>query len=211
MGLQLRIRELYALDETNTFGSEFGSDDMYLGAVALERRGTAKHTVQLLPFKTLGEIGEFDDGDRKTYTPPKPLFNFGFGQQVFPKDIAITYVLVEKDGGETMEPFLNELHQAVKTRADKLLSDGKQDALGALGVGSAIPWEVVWKAVMRAAKYIYREWKSDEIFPPQVATISIASATHKWNGKPTSPELQVNFQAHGGHYVLKYDWHLHFS
>jgi len=39
MGLQLRLRELYAQDETDTAGTEWGSDDMYLAGVALELRG----------------------------------------------------------------------------------------------------------------------------------------------------------------------------
>jgi len=207
MGLQLRIRELFAKDETNTLGTEFGSDDMYLGAVALEQRGTAKHTVQLLPFKTLGEIGEFNDGDRKTYTPPKMLFNFGFGKTVFPKNIAITYILVEKDSGKTMKPFLNDIHQAVKTKADQLLLAGKQDEAG----GEDIDWVEVAKTVKKVVEKVYDKWAPDEIFTPQVVSFSINAASHRWNGKPTSPENQINFKAHGGHYILKYDWHLHFN
>jgi hypothetical protein len=85
MGLQLRIRELLAIDETGGFFAEFASDDMYLSAVAVERRGTAKHTVQLLPFKALGEIGEFDDGDSKIYTPPKDAIQLRLRQYRFPK------------------------------------------------------------------------------------------------------------------------------
>jgi len=208
MGLQLRIRELFALDETNTAGTEFGSDDMYLGAVALERRGTAKHTVQLLPFKTLGEIGEFDDGDRKQYNPPRMLFNFGFGKTVFPKDIVVIFVLVEKDSGKTMGPFLNEVHQAVKTTADQLLAAAKQDDASAAG---GMDWVLIAKAVWEAAQFVYREWSPDEIFEPQRAVLSIHSESHRWNGKATSPELALGFKDHGGHYVLKYDWHLHFG
>lgn len=208
MGLQLRIRELFALDETNTAGTEFGSDDMYLGAVALERRGTAKHTVQLLPFKTLGEIGEFDDGDRKRYNPPKMLFNFGFGKAVFPKDIVVIFVLVEKDSGKTMGPFLDEVHQTVKTKADQLLAAAKQD--DPTGAGG-MDWVLIAKAVWEAAQFVYREWSPDEIFEPQRVTLSIQSESHRWNGKATSPELTLNFKDHGGHYVLKHDWHLHFG
>lgn len=208
MGLQLRIRELFAKDETNTFGTEFGSDDMYLGAVALEQRGTAKHTVQVLPFKALGKIGEFDDGDRKVYTPPRMLFNFGFGKAVFPKDLAITFVLVEKDGGKSMKPFLSDIHQAVKAKADQFLLAGKQDNANG---GGDIDWEKVMDTVKKTVKFIHHKWEPDEIFAPQIATFSINSATHRWNGKSTSPEKKIDFKGHGGHYILKYDWHLHFG
>src|SRR6266568_4971284 len=61
MGLQLRLRELYAQDETNTAGTEWGSDDMYLAGVALELRGPQLKPIvhRIQPF----QLAEFDSGD----------------------------------------------------------------------------------------------------------------------------------------------------
>ena len=53
MGLQLRLSELYAQNETNTAGTEWGSDDMYLAGVALELRGPQLKPIvhKIQPFK----------------------------------------------------------------------------------------------------------------------------------------------------------------
>ena len=95
MGLQLRLLELHAQDETNTAGTEFGSDDMYLGAVTLELRGPQLKPVvhRIQPFR----VGTFDDGDRKKYNSPRLFDNYGFGPGVFPKNISVTFVLAEVD------------------------------------------------------------------------------------------------------------------
>jgi hypothetical protein len=121
MGLQLRLRELYAQDETNTGGTEWGSDDMYLAGVALELRGPQLkpivHKVQ--PFK----VGEFDDGTRKRYDPPRLFDNYGFGPGVFPKRIAMAFLLAEVDSGDDLQGAFEDLAGRMEKYEQTLKAD----------------------------------------------------------------------------------------
>jgi hypothetical protein len=209
MGLQLRLRELHAQDETNTGWTEWGSDDMYLGAVALELRGPQqKPTVhRIVPFK----VGVFDDGDRKRYQPPRLFDNYGFGPNVFPKNIAVTFVLAEVDEGDTLNGFFAELHEQMEEQEQKIKADiAAGGAPTSEGEESSF-WAEALETAVKIGNFVYEQWKGDEIFEPQVVTFSLDSDAHRWDGSRTSPPQEVRFRGHGGTYVLTYDLHVHFN
>ena len=210
MGLQLRLHELFAQDETNTGWTEWGSDDMYLGGVALELRGPDKKpTVHKMPFF---KIGTFDDNDRETFDPPRTFDNYGFGPNVFPKDVAVTFILAEKDEGNTMNKVLDELHERIEDEAAQIKADQADDGKGeGEGGNGGIPWGAVVAAVTKAIDAVYDKWKGDEVFEPQQLEFSMESEDHRWNGNPTSPVETIDFRGHGGHYTLKYDLNMNFT
>jgi hypothetical protein len=121
MGLQLRLRELYAQDETDTAGTEWGSDDMYLAGVALELRGPQQKPIvhRIQPFK----VGEFDDGTRKRYDPPRLFDNYGFGPGVFPKKISMTFLLAEVDSGNDLQGAFEDLAGQTDKKAQSIKAD----------------------------------------------------------------------------------------
>jgi hypothetical protein len=209
MGLQLRLRELHARDETNTAGTEWGSDDMFVGAVALELRGPQQKPIvhRIAPFK----VGEFDDGDRRRYTPPRLFDNYGFGPNVFPKNIAVTFVLAEVDEGDTLNSFFETLYEEMEEQEQKIKGDIAAGGGPTSAASTSSFWAAAAEAAVKIANAAYEKWKGDEIFEPQVVRFSLDSDDHRWNGRTTSPPQEVLFRGHGGTYVLTYDLHMHFT
>ncbi|MDN5854151.1 MAG: hypothetical protein L0K86_15140 [Actinomycetia bacterium] len=209
MGMQLRLRELYARDETNTGWTEWGSDDMYVGAVAMELRGPEQKPIvhRISPFR----VGTFDDGDRTTYNPPRLFDNYGFGPNVFPKNIAVTFVLAEVDEGGTLNGFFDDLYNQMEQQEQKM----KADIAAGRGPTNKQEEESFWAEVLKVSieigNALYERWKGDEIFDPKVVSFSLDSDAHRWNGSKTSPIEEVAFRGHKGTYVLRYDLHMHFN
>lgn len=203
MGFKLRLREVYAKDETNTLGTEWGSDEIYVGGAGLELRGTANPVVHKIePFK----VGSFDDGDRKTYSPPRELADFGLGDTVFPKGIMITLFLAEHDGGDDIKNLYKKLCEEVEKLSQQLKTDMASDAEPESEIEQKMNWVRYTEKAWKAANFVYNQWKGDEIFPPQQVNAVIESEQHRWNGERVSREEILTYQGHGGHYILKYDW-----
>src|SRR6266566_8723654 len=206
MGLQLRLRELYAQDETNTAGTEWGSDDMYLAGVALELRGPQLKPIvhRIQPFK----VGEFDDGTRKRYDPPLLFDNYGFGPGVFPKRIAMAFLLAEVDSGDDVQGAFEDLAGRMEKYAQTIKADI------AAGQGPAIKeekddfWGGALNVAIEVITFVYDRWKGDEIFEPKIEQITLDSEADRWDGQDTSPVREVKFQGHGGTYILNYDLHM---
>ena len=206
MGLQLRLRELYAQDETNTAGTEWGSDDMYLAGVALELRGPQLKPIvhKIQPFK----VGEFDDGTRKRYDPPRLFDNYGFGPGVFPKLITMTFLLAEVDSGGDLRSAFEDLAGRMEKHAQNLKADIADGQGPATKEEKDDSWETALKVAIAVGTYVYNRWKGDEIFEPKIEQISLDSEADRWDGQDTSPVREVKFQGHEGTYILKYDLHM---
>lgn len=209
MGLQLRLHEVFAKDETNTLGTEFGSDDIHFGGVSLELRGPeAKPTVHRLP---LFRVGTFDDGDRVTFDKPKVIDNYGFGPNVFPKKIAVMLMLAETDKSNDFEKAIDKVHQETEARAEQILKADNTvlDPEGEFQ-GDGIDWEKWVKHLWEFSKFVFDNWKGDEIFDPHSFEFTVLNEQHRWNGSETSPVQEAHFKGHGGHYILKYDLNMNF-
>ncbi|MGP6173235.1 hypothetical protein [Corynebacterium sp. A21] len=203
MGFKLRLREVYAVDETNTMGTEWGSDEIYVGGAGLELRGNVDPWVhKIKPFK----VASFEDRGRKTYSPPRELADFGLGSSVFPKGIVIVLFLAEHDGGDDIKKAYRELCEEYEGLAKDLKADMAADDGPASEMEQKMKLIRYAKKAWDTANFVYNQWKGDEMFKPEEMTTTIESEEYRWNGKKVSPEKELHYKGHGGHYILRYDW-----
>ena len=90
--LELRLHRVRCVDETGggRFG-ELGSDEISLGATTVDESGDTEKVSEQ-------KIGGFDDGDVKTFAPPRRLTTFDLREgTAFPKAYFATLVLAEED------------------------------------------------------------------------------------------------------------------
>jgi hypothetical protein len=197
--LELRIHRVKCIDETGGW-LEIGSDEIRLGGTAVDETGDTHK---------IGDFGvmNFDDGDVKTYSPPKSFTTFRLteGNQ-FPKQYLVTLILAEQDQGGVSD-FINNLLKKIKEEIAKRL---------AKLIGQAYPpIEIFNEEIRKAIKwvldnvidYILRLW-SDDIFRPVTVRTRIPSLTARWNGNAQSPRRKVLFTGHKGKYELTYDWRM---
>lgn len=204
--LELRIHKVTCRDETgkdfNPFGDEPGSDEIFLGGTAVDETGDS-HKV------TSFKVGDFDDGDVKTYAPPKPFTSFDLREgNLFPKSYFVTLVLVEKDQGG-MSDFINGLLNKIKERVTAALAAAFGSAVGLSGgPAGAVIGAAVGFVVGKVFDLLKSAW-NDDIFPPKTVSVKIAALTSRFaDNKADSPEDIVKFVGHDGHYEVRYDWRM---
>jgi len=202
--VEFRIHRVRCIDETNGFlGSEAGADEIALAGTEVDESGDTR---KISEFK-VRNFG--DDGDIKTYSPPKrfTFFNLGEGTK-FPKSYFVTLVLAEKDMGG-LSDFVQKLLDWVKDKVITALTAALGTAIGASGgpVG-AIIGAAVGYCVGKVFEIFKSVWE-DDVFPPVTARLDVPSATHRFTGgKVDSAEGVATFSGHGGKYDLTYDWRL---
>lgn len=203
--LELRVHNVKCIDETGgSRVTEWGSDDIYLGGTAVVLKYPIPSVVQVPYFK----VGQFDDDDRKTYDPPKTFSTFDLRKSSsFPRNYAVSLVLVERDSGDQMNEFLNALaekQQEAVVKAYQLAKSKGQEA------ETEEFWNFVWDEAKNIVKELLLDWwrsvRKDDIFEPGNATIAIASLNHNWNGKPNSPVSKLTYKGHNATYEVSYDW-----
>ncbi len=197
--LSLRVREVKCVDETggNRF-TEIGKDDIYLAAVTLDSQYRVR---KIPPFK----VGGFDDGDKKTYSPPKAVASFDLPNDRFPHNVLVNLVLIEKDSGNQIDPFLDKLAAKTKAAADdaRAKAKAKADAVGGTAKaddGDSGIWKAVVEVLVVVGKEIFKEIRKDDIFPP--VPIRGTFTSPKVDGR----EYVATFKGHDGHYRVTYDW-----
>lgn len=205
--LELRIHNVKCIDETGgNRVTEWGSDDIYLGGTAVLMKGPIPTVVKIPYFK----VGQFDDGDRKTYSPPKPFTEFSLRNSgSFPRNYAVSLVLVEKDSGDQMNEFLNDL---AEKQQEAIIKTYRKAAASGQEPETEEFWDMVWKEAKDIAKEMLMEWwrsvRKDDIFEPGDASIKVTSVNQTWNGKPNSPVSKLTYKGHNAHYEIAYDWYL---
>ena len=199
------LYEVKCVDETNP--EPFGSDDIRLfGAKLVENADP----VTFDAFK----VGNFDDGDKKTYSPVKVLASFDLAG-TYPQTIGVSIGLVEKDTSDSLANFIETLYSGLKgeikdllTKAGAAITGG---LIGAIGgpIGAAIG--VVIGLIIDAVS----DWLSgiftpdDDFFPVQAAMITFETATSTFeNNSLTSPVNTLTYKAHDGTYNVKYNWQI---
>jgi hypothetical protein len=192
--LQLFLHEVKAIDETGgNWWTERGSDEIYLGATTVDESGD---TEQISAFK----VGDFDDGDVKTFSPPKLFASFDLREGTeYPKDYFVTLVLAEKDQGG-LPDFINELFNQIKAKITEYLqSKGPKGLIIALAINYVLGKAFEW----------FKDIWEDDIFPPNTVTVGIKASTYRFDGGTTeSPEAIATFKAHDGTYTVTYSWRL---
>lgn len=210
-GLKLLLNEVKCLDETNP---EWGGDDeIGMGGVTLDDNG---NEAKISSFNVNGSMS---DGDIKTYNPPRVLQTFNVSGNTYPKTYAAFLSLTEKDNGGFGD-FLNELYQAIKAEVQVILTTLGAAAGAMIGtaiggsIGTAIggPIGTIIGVVAGAILGAIVGWLTgilrDDIFDPQVVTITIPSADSSFQNGLTSPLLQLVYEDFGGKYRVKYSWQL---
>lgn len=196
--LELRIRRVKCIDET---GVEWlGNDEIALGGGSIDETGDVREVAAF----TVGN--NFDDGDQKTYSPPRVFtrFDLNAGGNVWPKTYFVTMVVCEQDGGG-FTAFLKDLQQITDDRLHEMID-------GEIGPGAD---ESKVKEVLRAiskwiadsiVQWVVDLW-NDDLFPAKTATVSIDGLEHLFgSGSHTSQEYAFTTSAHGGKYKVWYDW-----
>lgn len=192
--LKFKINKVQCLDETGGI-FELGMDDIYLAAVTVDARNKE---VGLVPaFK----VGKFNDGMDKTYNPPHDLVTFpNLSEGVFPKGFMVFLVLIEKDSGNEIEPFLQSLVEQAKAQINA-------PKLAAVGVDDVVM--VLIKELAEFLKEKYMESRKDDIFSPETVKISIPNNGWSWKGSSESPQAVLvyvdNKKLHAKYYI-HYSW-----
>jgi hypothetical protein len=202
--LEMRIHRVKCVDETGSgpFGN-IGNDEIDLGGSAVDETGDV-HAIAKF------RVGSnFDSGEAIDFTPPRSFTTFDLREgTAFPKSYFVTLVLAEIDNGG-LSSFITKLVQKVKEKVKDALIKVLGDLVGTSGgpVGILIGI-VAGEVVNRVFDFLGRLW-GDDIFPPVMTSVSIASLTARWpGGKTDSPEGVATFKGHGGHYRVAYDWRM---
>lgn len=199
--LALRIHRVKCVDETggNRF-TELGEDDIYLGATMTDM---AARTVAQVPYF---KVGGFDDGDVKTYSPPRQILAFNLlDGRPFPRGYGATLVLVERDSGDQMGPFLEELATREREQLRGSFSAFKKarSREPSADEGESL-WREAWEQLVKPAlKEWWRSVQKDDIFEPIAVSIRVASA-----GSISGPPTTITYKGHNATYQITYDWEL---
>jgi hypothetical protein len=199
--LALRVHRVKCVDETggNRF-TELGEDDIYLGATMTD---LAARTVTQAPYF---KVGGFDDGDVKTYNPPRQILAFSLiDGRPFPRGFSASLVLVERDSGDQMGPFLEELARKEREQLRAAFTAFKraQNREPTAEEGESI-WREAWDELVKPA--LMEWWRSvqkDDIFEPIAVSIQLAAA-RQIADRPTT----ITYKGHSATYEVTYDWEL---
>jgi hypothetical protein len=180
---------MVCVDETNTLGTEWGSDDITLGGIAVDDSGK---TTKFGPIK----IGEFDDGTRIDF-PNTPLCEFRVTTP-FPRAVSVTFLLTEVDLGD-LDEGLQTLLVKVGAYAAKEIAAYLGSLVGSPGgpVGIVVGVAVAY-AIGKLVEYIKDLWEN-EVFTEFAIMILVPSAT-----SPASETSWVATFLGPGEYKMRY-------
>lgn len=209
-GLKLYAKKVKCNDETDP--EWLGQDEISLGGVAVDDKGVV---TEINAFN----VGNFDDGTTKNYSPSKLLKNFSVSGAEYPKTFAGFLSLAEKDSGG-FSNFLDELYDAIKAEVTVILTALGAAAGAAIGaaiggtVGTVVggPIGTIIGVVAGLILGALISWLvsllEDDIFEPQVTTVTLPSADSDFNGSLTSPTMNFVYRDFGGKYTLSYYWEI---
>lgn len=204
--LRLELVEFHVVDDT----TGWGDDEVRLGGVALRTNGS---TAKLNSFA----LGSFSSGQKKTYTPPKKLYDFNLTlTNKYPKNGVFILSIAESEE-------INESHQeAIKDLLIKLEEWAKDElnkAAQELGmtlaglIGSPVLGPVLGAIIGEIADFIVHEvfdWIADffedDLFFPSVIPFKVTTPAIWPNGATHGPNHAYWVTGHGGHYKFKVRW-----
>ena len=211
-GLHFRLHKVKCIDETNPEWP--GDDEIAMGGTAVPPTGNPTKVPEFMVRD------DFDDGESKTYSPPRVLKTFALDNVSYPADFLMVLAMAEKDNGG-LSQFLQDLWEAIKDEVGVIVAAvGAAAGLaigGAIGgtVGTAIggPLGTIIGAVAGAILGALVGWLisavKDDIFTPQSAAVHLPKPNSTFaGGALTSPQFSLDFRDHGGHYRAYYTWQL---
>lgn len=199
-GLRLLLHKVHCIDETGSGMDEWGEDEIYMAAVAVDNNGQTSSN-------GLFHVRNFDDGEIKEYSPPKLLqhFNIREGGDSFPKIYSVSMALIEHDHGNLSKWFSDLLNAVSKKVQNYLLSvigavEGKPlgDLSAAIGwvLGQMIGW--------------VKSWLEDDHLGNHVVQATINSYSGNWTstGTALTPIRTRDHKGDSSHYRVFYQWQL---
>jgi hypothetical protein len=194
--LELSLVRVRCVDETNgIFGTEAGSDEIELGGFGI---GTASQNQATL-IRGM-DLGDYDDGTVRTYSPPRRLALLPLGTgSTYPQLFWVSFFLVESDGGDFtgfLSAVIAEVRKYIDSNWVKILAFIEAGLAGLI-----LTWIFSW-AVSKILGLISSLW-DDEHFPEQGFTIDVMSS----DGPSNSGETVVRFTGPGD-YIVRVQWQL---
>jgi hypothetical protein len=210
--LQFNLHEVKCVDETNP--EPFGTDNMWVFGTALNDKGVAA------PFDYF-KAGNFDDNEKKVFSPSKKLAIMDL-DSTYPKVMAVSIGLVEKDTDSKLASALKSVYAAVEEEVKGILESVKAELTVIAGSIGAFFGGPVGTAIASALAYVFAsafdafvDWikdmvtPDDDFFEVQTATLILEKPTSVFEGNSTSSPIQtMRYQAHDGTYDLKYNWEI---
>ena len=200
--MSLQLVRVKCGDETGVGTAErFGNDEIKLAGVGMDAAG---QTAMLPPTEI---YAHFDDGEVKSYDPPKTLLRLNVPENgVFPKTCGACLLLAEIDGGgfdSLAQTTHTQLREAIEARQREVIARSPAAIVPLL----ATLWAWVGPIVKDKVKALIAAGVADEVFPPQNISVDVTSPDFRWgDGTKLSPESTVEFRGHDGLYYLTYFW-----
>jgi len=210
-GVKFRIHKVKCVDETDP--EWIGEDKISWGGTTVDDKGA----VSKIPETQVGR--KFNDGDSKTYRPPKIIKTFPL-DNVYPKQFYACLSIAENDW-KGMSKFIQELYEATRAEITSILS-ALGVAAGAV-IGSAIGGSVGTTiggplgtiigisagAIVGCLIDFIANILQDDIFMPQETSLLLNSAIDTFpDGGLISPKMNFLYIDHGGCYRIDYDWEI---
>ena len=202
--MSLQLVRVKCGDETGGRPAErVGNDEIQLAAVGMDALGRTT----LVP--PTGVYAHFDDGEVKTFDPPKTLLQLSVpDDDAFPKTCGACLMLAEIDGGgfpDLAQKTHAQIKETIEARKREMANGNAFFA--PIGPILAIIWEQVGPTVKERVKEMIAAGIADDVFLPQNISVDVTSRDFRWgDGTKLSPEATVEFRGHEGLYYLTYFW-----
>lgn len=205
--VRLELVEFHVVDDT----TGWGADDILMGGTAVNANGNTAG-VKSIP---LGGK-EFDDGEKRTYTPARKVYDFKLPQTGdYPKRVTFLVLLVEEDGGGMIQKVVGQLTSKVKAmvkdEAAKLADETDQKLKDVLnsdemaGILSDVTAEVLG-AVVDTIFALFDQLFEDDLFDPIPVELVVKHPAIWSNGATEGAVHTYNAYGHGGHWKFKVRW-----
>jgi hypothetical protein len=203
--ITLRIHSVKCVDETGgKWAEKVGNDEIALAGFGIDANSDTFFVHRA------GVYAHFDDGDIKTYSPPRDFITLAFNNShPYPQTCVVGFLLAEEDGGEDFSSKAMAIYEKVREEVAKKKQEMSLVATGQAkiaGLTAAAVWEFSRSVVYPWAKARILNAMKDDIFPPTDTMVTIPTPNFTWDGSLVSPPAAVEFRGHDGVYLLTYDW-----
>jgi hypothetical protein len=201
-GVKFRLHKVECYDET-TRQEWKGKDDIKVAGVAIDDKNNVTEIPEFL-------AGEFNDGDKVVYNPPKLLKTFTLSG-AYPKLFVIFIAIAESDSGGGFATFIDDLIGAVKDEiiavVDTLAVTAGTAIGGVLGGPVGALLGAAGGALVAGLVELIDHIAADEVFAEQMTSFYMESATDTFagGGLESSPRIWT-FEDYNGKYKVHYSW-----
>jgi len=211
-GVRLELVTVKCVDDTDTRLFGLGKDTIDFGGVATDANG---HSSRIRQFR----VGDFLRGHTQSYSPPRPLHAYSFGNGPYPR-MYTALIAIAEINAVGFADLLHDLYDAVRDEITVLAGALGQGAAVAVAGGLGAPtvgglaggtvgdvFAAIVAVVMDDLVAFIIGALQDSLFEPQLVTITLPDQYAKFdNGSLVSPNIATTFADFGGNYRVKYRW-----